>query len=587
MKCCERVTLDRVRLTKIFRKSIFVFDEIRSLLEYVMMSDTLKEIQGMIRSLLYFAVKEAKKVVFMDSSISIETLDFGISLRGSEGSVFTFNVADPPKKTVVFHETFKKPYVMAQIIMYLREGRNLFISSDSKKFVDVYADIIIDAVPNVHLLKYTSDTSDKERMGLSNPNMAWNTSTCVICSPTVTYGVDHTIESHFFAQYHFFHGHSQSPHGSFQQMGRTRFIESRVYVVMDLSGLDEDLVIDDIDTSIHKFNTAAVRRLNSEFERFDVANMGDMSDYYLANGTDEAQLEAIRVDEEGKCLIGELTYRLFLYAQSWKFCQLIRMECFLRDMCVYFGYEVLVDVNIDVGMGAESFHHLRMCQMAVKDLHRGSKPHPSGVSLLAMTPEQMETIHSPDLMEGVKTRVLCANATEEDNKILSMRTYIDGIGFKNLDGLEEKDLAIKLRMKGLFDPIYATRFEKVLHTSTYVYQEIIKGQNKSYFMKAIPDGACVEIVQVMISWFFGSPLVMRANKSKCFIPVEDMDKNCPILINLVLARLFQDRTLSHGFGITKSFRESNGPETQCTWTKAQACKIFQTCVKRFLNIGIY
>ena len=257
----------------------------------------------------------------MDSSLSIETLDFGISLRGSEGSILYWNVMDPPKKTIVFHETTKKAQMMSQVIVYLHEGRNVFITSDSKKFVDVLSEIIVDNVPNVNLIKYTSDTSDKDREGLADPNEAWVTSTCVICSPTVTYGVDHTMNGHFYAQFHFFHGHSQTPHGSFQQMGRTRFIESVVYVNMDTAGETDDLRVGHIDTDIHNFFTMGARRLNSEFETFDIDNMGDMSDFYLQCGTDEAQLEAIRIDKEGKCLIAELTYRLFLYAQGWRFCQ--------------------------------------------------------------------------------------------------------------------------------------------------------------------------------------------------------------------------------------------------------------------------
>ena len=46
IRTCERVMLDRARLTKIFKKSVFIFDEIRSLIEYLMMSTTLKSIQG-------------------------------------------------------------------------------------------------------------------------------------------------------------------------------------------------------------------------------------------------------------------------------------------------------------------------------------------------------------------------------------------------------------------------------------------------------------------------------------------------------------------------------------------------------------
>ncbi|MGA9040240.1 MAG: hypothetical protein WB421_06875, partial [Terriglobales bacterium] len=590
MRTCKKVMLDRERLTKIFQKSVFVFDEIRSLLEYVMMSDTLKTIQGIVRSLLFFAVKESKKVVFMDSAISIETLDCGISLRGSEGSILYWNTIDPPKKSIVFHETVKKAQMMSYAIVLLKEGRNIFITSDSKKFVDKYADIIKDVVPRVRIIKYTSDTSDRERLGLANPNEAWSESTCVICSPTVTYGVDHTIMCHFYAQFHFFHGHSQTGHGSFQQMGRTRFIESRVHVNMDMNGSDEDLVVENIDKDIHKYNTCAARRLNSEFDAFDQANMADLSDNYLLKGTDESQMEVIRIDRDGECLVSELTYRLFLYAQSWRFCQHLRMECMLRDLCLSNGYEVLVDVPIMISITTETMIILRTCQMTINDLKNHSRAHPSGISLIAMTPDDRETLSSENAMNGVKSRVMCAIATEGDNKIMHMRNYLDGLGFLNIDGLEERDLSVNLRMRSNFDPVFADHFQKVVRSSNFVYKDIISKQNESFFMKLVPTGTSVEILQVIVSWFFSSPLVMRRGDETCLISVDDMDGFCPMLINLVLKKIYAEKSLSIGFGLTKSFMEEFGPVTTVEgvikWTRKQCCKIFQTVMKKFLNITV-
>jgi hypothetical protein len=171
-----------------------------------------------------------------------------------------------------------------------------------------------------------------------------------------------------------------------------------------------------------------------------------------------------------------------------------------------------------------------------------------------------------------------------------MKNYLNGLGFLNIDGLEERDLSVNLRMRGNYDPIYADHFQKVIHSSESVYKNIIKKQNERFFMNSVPDGTSVEIMHVLISWFFGSPLLMRRGEETCLIAVDDMDGFCPILINLVLMKIYAEKSLSIGFGLTKSFMAEFGPVTNeeglVQWTRKQCCTIFQTAVKKFLNITI-
>jgi hypothetical protein len=583
---CARVFKSRDRLMKIFKNSMFVFDEIRSLIEYVMTSDTLKGHQNIERALLFFAVKHAKKVVVMDSSLGHETVDFMVSLRGVDDSVFLWNVRDPPKKTVVFQPSSNKPYMMAQIIVFLRAGKNIFVTSDSKTFVDELARLIRQHVSSAKLIVYTSETADSERTGLAYPNVSWSQTTCVICSPTITYGVDHTVV-HFYAQFHFYHGKTQTPWESFQQMGRTRIVETKVYVCMDLVMFQKDNledVVTQIDTKLHHFYTCGVRRLNSEFDQFYMAEMSDMSRFYLDNGTDESQSPDRMVPSSGEILMGELTYRLFFYANCSRFCQALRMESIIRDLSLYFGYDIIVGEEVVLG---ENMNDLLMVMMeSIKNLSRSKRPHSAAINLVHMTDEEKKMLNSENHVCAMKQRCTRSQATQQDRKLFAMRTFMDNIGLKNVDGLSEDQISCGLRMKSSFNPEYLDNFMKVLLSAPFTYKNIIKEQDKEYFMKKVHTAMSVEVMQTMISWFFSCPLVFGKGGEFILIPKTELDKPCPRIINDVLHRMMQDHVLQHGFKFTKAMRSEWKPKDG-VWTKKQAIRIFQACMRKFLNISVY
>ena len=221
---------------------ILFIDEIQSLFDYVVNSDTLCDKRKKVWDILINYIKYAKKLVAVDSNISESLCRFILKLRSNGRSKVIFNRRMTDSQSYYIRKNESE--VMKNIEEDIVAGKKLYICTDSKKKSENLYEAL--SKYNLRMILYNSDTSDVEKNKLGDLDKLWVNYDIIIVSPTILYGCDFSVRDHIDRIYCFIRG-SVAAAGCLQQIRRIRFPASGevVICVNVINNYNEDYPVDD------------------------------------------------------------------------------------------------------------------------------------------------------------------------------------------------------------------------------------------------------------------------------------------------------------------------------------------------------
>ncbi len=231
---------------KIDFPDILFIDEIESLLNYVVESDTLTDRRKMIFVILKEYIKRAKYVFLVDGNLTPFICTIIMELRkGNNISHFSkakWNLEPQSGSVQILYNTMKtdtnRYYLvnsenewMERIYNDLNKGKKLFICMDSKKMSDIIHKDLVNNYPDLNISLYNVSTNDEDKLNLKDVNKVWTKYDVVICSPTIVYGVDFS-KVHFDAIYSYCQT-TIFPSSIYQQLKRPRrLVQQEVFIYL-------------------------------------------------------------------------------------------------------------------------------------------------------------------------------------------------------------------------------------------------------------------------------------------------------------------------------------------------------------------
>ena len=208
---------------------ILFIDEIESLLEYVCMSSTLSTKRRVLFDILCDYIRNAKYMFLVDGNLSKPIFDYLCELRGDKELKFIYNKKKTDDNKYYFIKNECEWH--AQLDEYLKNGKNVYIPSDSKEYTEIIEKYIKDTYPNYKIQVYNVNTDQEHKIKLGNVNETWKQYQAVICSPTILYGVNFS-ELHFDAIFGYYQ-QTILPGSVYQQLRRIRFVkEKQVFIYL-------------------------------------------------------------------------------------------------------------------------------------------------------------------------------------------------------------------------------------------------------------------------------------------------------------------------------------------------------------------
>ena len=194
-------------------------DEIASHMSYCTTSSTIARNRRLIWEESCEIFRRAKVLIVLDSNLTEEIVELITSLRDKETSQVIFNRRKTDKQN---YYIMKSEYKwMSGIYDKLGDGKRLFICTDSKtKSNQIYIDLC-KKYPLLKIRLYNSDTGSVEMSELEDVNKHWIGFDVVICSPTITFGINFDVINHFDTIYSYCQG-TILPQSLFQQIRRVR-----------------------------------------------------------------------------------------------------------------------------------------------------------------------------------------------------------------------------------------------------------------------------------------------------------------------------------------------------------------------------
>ena len=239
-----------------YQRDLLIFDEWKSFL-INMCRKTLSGRRRLVVSQLEYYIKNAKYIIVIDQNIDDDCLESLYSLRDPLTSViFDYQKPNACDQTVYELSDLKKTLEILDD-QYLSKNKFVYICSNAKKHgADLVAEYIKQNYPEITLKKYTSDTSEEDKMKLANCEEEWDT--YVVCSPTISHGVDHSKENVFHATFCFLKGYSLPPSMVVQQIKRVRKLIDKNIYICNLNKPSNEL----IDLSPSSIKNQIITRLN-------------------------------------------------------------------------------------------------------------------------------------------------------------------------------------------------------------------------------------------------------------------------------------------------------------------------------------
>lgn len=208
---------------------VLFIDEIESLLNYVCTSSTLKSKRKEIFSILNEYIINAKYVFLVDSNVTTPVCNYIKKLREGHNVNVIFN----KKKTndTKYYLCYDESYWNEKLLNLINKGHKVFVGCDSKKQTEMLETQLQQCNDKLKIKIYNCDTDDESRKLLAEVNKEWSKYDCIICSPTIIYGLDFN-KMHF--DYVFgFYTKTITASSVYQQLNRIRKIgkkEAYIYV---------------------------------------------------------------------------------------------------------------------------------------------------------------------------------------------------------------------------------------------------------------------------------------------------------------------------------------------------------------------
>jgi len=212
---------------------ILFIDEIESLLEYIATSDTLCDIRKKVFLVLKQYISKVKYLFLVDGNLTPTTCEFINRLRPTGKTRILHNTK--PTDCNVYHYIKQEYKWMEQLEYDLNNGKNIFIGTDSYDYSEKLFKLLSKIYHNKKIMLYNSKTDQEEKMKLKNVNTIWIKYGVIICSPTITYGVDFSTDKPYFDCVYGHYRTTILPSGIFQQVNRIRNIrQHEVYIFLDI-----------------------------------------------------------------------------------------------------------------------------------------------------------------------------------------------------------------------------------------------------------------------------------------------------------------------------------------------------------------
>ena len=233
-----------------YQQSLVVIDEFKSFLSNLC-GGTLTGNRRKVVSHLEFYMQNAPLCVVMDQNIDdtcLQTL---------------FQVRDPKKtlildyqKTNCCEDTIYELHDMCKTLEildteYLSKNKVVYICCNAKtKGADLITEYIKKKYPNYQVSTYTSETDEAKKSAIGGCNEDWVIT--IICSPTITYGVDYSKEGVFSATFCFISKAYSIPANMIvQQMRRIRHtIDHKLFITDESTSYFESNTWESIDDQI-------------------------------------------------------------------------------------------------------------------------------------------------------------------------------------------------------------------------------------------------------------------------------------------------------------------------------------------------
>jgi hypothetical protein len=216
---------------------LVILDEIESIL-YQFDSSTIYEYSENTFNLLYLLCKnKTTKLIMMDGDLGKRTMEYAKDIDTNYDIFINKYISDE----IIIKMTNNKDYFLNKIIDSIAKKRKICIISLTTKIMAQLEKILIEK--KIKYLSITSNSDDKIKKDLANVNELWIQYEVVLYSPTISVGVDFTVE-YFDDVYSIVIPNVASPRIYKQMLGRLRKMKNKeilcYYKTMD-SNMDSKL----------------------------------------------------------------------------------------------------------------------------------------------------------------------------------------------------------------------------------------------------------------------------------------------------------------------------------------------------------
>jgi hypothetical protein len=568
-------------LKNFIQNCIFVMDESESIIPHMLTSPTFHNKQKISLWTLYYCVKNARKVLLMDAGLSTASMDLVSSLRpvASHKAWFLVNRFQPEQKTVHFSsEENDRDRLVKKIVAMVRSGKNVFVTSDSKRFIDVLENNILALCGSeTKILKYTSDTNSTDRRGLASPNEVWKTVQVVLCSPTVVYGTDFSGNTHFFAQFHVFMGNTINPASCFQQMGRVRVTQTmEVYVHVAFYSPSDAPQCE----SVHDFLVNASIILNSTFNastsRNGLETVG--GDTVVEKKKRCYQPSCREIGADGTVLFQDLTFRLFLWTFGEQFKQSNRLMRVLMDMCKNVYYKITREFPDVAG---EHEVDLKKTLSKKGGKHAAKVPLPG--TFAASGPEFNAR---DDALTSLKVKAFedVKNQRERHN----LWELQKALGFLTMEGWGDSNTKrpVFVSTSAIANRVLEN-FALLILDPEIVLNKIRVQQKVQHYMSPLLNVQSVHFALCLISFFWPSPLLVAEGSTnlKVFWPRKENDHLVNHYMQTVLDSLWFGEP-NYQF-VVKPKRASDCVMEKGAWTRIQVAHLLKDVLDCVFGLTVH
>lgn len=218
---------------------LLVLDESESIFDQFL-SSTMKHLRPCVATFEWL-LQSANRCLAMDANLCDRTVSLIRRVRGIEDEMLIVNDYKNMSNDNI-EITENKEVLNSQILNSVRNGKNIIIPTNSKRFADTIHKLITTDIPKEKVLLITSETSDDDKTVIfSDVNTIWKQYQVVIFTPTCSAGISFT-QVHFEELFGYFTNTSTVVESWRQSMYRARDISAHKYSICIETNGDHSLV---------------------------------------------------------------------------------------------------------------------------------------------------------------------------------------------------------------------------------------------------------------------------------------------------------------------------------------------------------